>query len=225
MAITEHPHIEQGTDEWHDLRRGIVTASTVGILITPRTIRPANNPTTRALTAQLVAERITGHTDPTYMTDDMWRGVEDEPRARHLYAETIAPVREVGFITRNDWGFTIGYSPDGLVGDDGLIEIKSRRPKKHLTTILTDEVPPENMAQIQAGLLVTGRDWCDYLSYSGGMPLWRIRVYPDARWQEAIVDAVAAFEDTAAQMIAAYEKAVEGLPTTERTPNYAEIEV
>lgn len=217
MTLTIHNDIEQGTDEWHDLRRGIVTASTVGQLITPRTIKVAANDTSRALTMQLVAERITGHTDPVFVSADMERGNWDEPIARDLYSETWAPVTEVGFMVRDEGTWRLGYSPDGLVGDDGSIEVKSRRPKKHLATILTDEVPIENMAQIQAGLFVSGRDWCDYISYSGGMPMWRKRVTPDARWFNAIEIAVENFEETAAQIVADYQAATDGLPMTERT--------
>jgi predicted phage-related endonuclease len=102
------------------------------------------------------------------------------------------------------------------VGDDGLIEIKSRRPKHHLATIITDEVPAENVAQIQCGLLVSGRQWCDYVSFCGGMPMWTKRVEPDQRWHDAIIAAVEAFEQTAADMVAKYQAAVAGLPATER---------
>lgn len=213
----EFPDVIQGSDEWHDQRRGMVTASVVGQLITTKTLAVANNDVSRSLTALLVAERITGWTDPTYVSDDMLRGIEDEPRAVEKYAEHYAPVTTTGFMVRDDWGFSIGYSPDGLVGDDGLIEVKSRRQKKHLTTVLDDAVPPENMAQLQCGLLVSGREWIDYISYSGGMPLWRKRVTPDERWFDAIVAAVAAFEDAAARMTSDYLGAVVGLPMTERT--------
>jgi hypothetical protein len=216
MSLIELPDLIQGTDEWHDQRRGLVTASVVGKLITATTVRPANNDYSRALTAQLVAERITGYTDPTFMNDDMLRGVEDEPRAVEKYSEHYAPVTTIGMMIRDDWGFRIGYSPDGLVGDDGLVEVKSRRQKKQLTTILADEVPAENMAQLQCGLLVSGREWIDYISYCGGMPLYVKRVTPDERWFVAILAAVSAFEDTAAEMVAAYHTSIEGRPLTER---------
>lgn len=217
MSLHVYDDLIQGTDEWLKARRGIVTASTVGRLITPKTIKPASNPDSRALAAQLVAERITGWSEEPYVSHDMLRGSLDEPVARALYAEHYAPVAEVGFMVRDDWGFKIGYSPDGLVGDDGLIEIKSRRPRQHLATILAGEVPAENMAQIQCGLLVSGRQWCDYISYCGGMPMWVTRVEPDPRWHEAILAAVAQFEQVAAEMIAAYEVAVAGFPMTERS--------
>jgi len=171
----------------------------------------------------LAAERITGHVEPIHSNADMERGNLDEPYARDKYSEHHAPVTELGFMVRDDWGYKIGYSPDGLVGDDGLIEIKSRRQKKHLQTILADEVPLENMAQCQTGLLVSGRDWIDYVSYCGGMPLWTKRVTPDPKWQDAILEAVQSFEDNAALMIANYQDSVAGLPLTERIDHYAEM--
>jgi hypothetical protein len=217
MSLREYPELIQGTDEWHEQRRGMVTASVVGQLITAAKLQPANNMESRALTALLVAERITGWVDPTYVGDDMIRGWTDEPTALETYAKHYAPVATTGFMVRDDWGFEIGYSPDGLVGDDGQIECKSRRPKKHLQTILAGEVPSENMPQIQCGLLVSGRKWCDYLSFCGGMPIYPIRVEADERWHTAILAAVTAFEQAAAEMTAQYLTAVAGLPMTERT--------
>jgi hypothetical protein len=223
MTVKIFTDLEQGSDEWLGARCGIITASVVGQLITPKTVKPAANPDSRALTTSLVAERITGHVEPVFPNADMERGTLDEPFARDLYSEHFAPATEVGFMVRDDWGFKIGYSPDGLVGDDGLIEIKSRRQKKHLSTILADDVPLENMAQIQTGLLVSGREWLDYVSYCGGMPLYVRRVYPDPRWHAAILEAVQAFEDTASLMIANYKDSVAGLPPTERIDHYAEM--
>lgn len=220
MTLHILPDLIQGSDEWHNQRRGIVTASVVGRLITPSTVKPAANVESRALTGLLAAERITGWTDNTYVGDDMMRGWDDEPRAVEHYSEHYAPVMTVGFMVRDDWGFRIGYSPDGLVGDDGAIEVKSRRPKKHLQAILDNAVPAENMAQLQCALLVSDRSWIDYVSYCGGMPMWPIRVTPDPVWQAAIVEAVAAFEKAAEEMAAKYLARVEGMPTTERVDDY-----
>jgi len=223
ISLHVYTELEQGTDEWLAARCGIVTASVVGQFITPKTVKPAANDYSRALTMSLAAERITGHVEPIHPNADMERGTLDEPFARDLYSEHYAPAVEVGFMVRDDLGFRLGYSPDGLVADDGLIEIKSRKQKKHLATILADEVPLENMAQIQCGLLVSGRDWCDYVSYCGGMPLYVKRVYPDIRWHLAIKEAVEAFEETAATMVAAYQDATAGMPETERIDHYAEM--
>lgn len=233
MTVTVEPeasslhiynNIAQGTDEWLGLRCGILTASVIGQLITPKTIKPASNDYSRALTTHLVAERITRHVEPVYVSADMERGTLDEPYARDIYSEHYEPAHEVGFMVRDfGWG-RIGYSPDGLVGDRGLIEIKSRRQKKHLATILADEVPLENMAQIQTGLLVSGRDWLDYISYCGGMPLYTKRVLPDPKWHTAILEAAKEFEDTAAVMIGNYRLQTAGKPTTKRIDHFADME-
>lgn len=223
MSLTVFNDIEQGSDEWHAQRRGIITASVIGLLITTKTLKPAANDTSRGLTATLVAERITGYTEPMQVSSDMERGTLDEPYAREIYSEHHAPADEVGFMVREFDGLRIGYSPDGIVGNDGLIEIKSRKQKIQLKTILEDEVPLENMAQIQCGLLVSGRDWCDYVSYSGGMPLYTKRVLPDPRWHEAIIEAVTAFEATAEDMYADYLDRVAEMPATERIDHFAEM--
>lgn len=182
----------------------------------PPVLQAAANDDSRRLTLLLAAERITGWTEMTFVSDDMWRGIDDEPFARNAYSEHFAPVVEAGFMVEDRWGFPIGFSPDGLVGDDGLIEIKSRRPKAHLATILADEPPAENMAQLQCGLLVSGRQWIDYVSYCGGMPLWRKRVEPDPMWLNTIVEAVEALEENIAAIVDTYTAAVTGLPMTER---------
>jgi hypothetical protein len=223
MTLHVLPDLVQGAEEWHDQRRGIVTASVVGRLLTP-TLRVADNDESRGLTRLLVAERITGWTEPTYQNDDMFRGVMEEPRAREVYSGHYAEAVECGFMRlEEDWG-TLGYSPDGLVGDDGLIEVKAPRAKEHLRTILADEVPSQYMAQLQSGLLVSARKWIDYVSFCGGLPLYVKRVLPDPEWHEAIVAAVTAFEKTAVGMVIGYRAAVRGLPMTERIDPY-EVEL
>jgi len=179
----------QGTPEWHALRCGVITASAIEAMLSP-TLKIADNATSRAYLADLLAQRITGHTAQQYVSADMMRGLEDEPIARALYSERYAPVTEVGFVTREVAdGVTIGCSPDGLVGDDGGIEIKSRQPKIQIRTILECRVPSENMIQVQTNLLVTGRAWWDYVSYSAGLPLVVIRVTPDPDTHAAIIEA------------------------------------
>ena len=215
MTLHVLADLEQGTEEWHEARRGIVTASVVGKLLTP-TLKVADNDTSRGLTATLAAERITGWTEDTAMSADMWRGREHEPFARDAYARHYAPVTEVGFMRRDEDGWTLGYSPDGLVGDDGLIEIKCPRAKTHVATILADQVPAQYVAQVQAGLLVSGRAWCDFVSFVAGMPLYRKRIEPDPAWFAAITAACIAFEENAARIVANYEQRVADMPKTER---------
>ena len=218
MSLHEYPDLEQGSDEWLEVRRGIVTASTVGKLLT-ETGRVANNDTSRRHTLTLVAERITGDIEPVFVNEDMLRGQLDEPIARDLYAKHFAtePVTTTGFMVRDDWGFPIGASPDGLVGDNGGLEVKCPRAKGHIATILADEVPAHHMAQIQGCLLVSGREWWDFMSYFGGLPPYVKRVYADPKWAEAIVNAVERFEENAADMVARYDAATRDLPATERS--------
>ena len=225
MTLHIYEELEQGTPEWLQARCGIVTASVVGQLITAKTVKPAANDYSRALTASLVAERITGHVEPVFPNADMERGTLSEPYARDIYAEHRGvEVAQVGFVVREEPTWKLGFSPDGLVGSAGTIEIKAPRQKTHLSTILADEVPLQYMAQCQAGLLVTGREWCDFISYSGGMPLYIKRVTPDKRWHDAITKAVEAFEANAADMIATYKANTTYLPSTERIDFYAEPE-
>lgn len=212
MSLTSFPVMEQRSPEWYEARRGIVTASTVAQLITAKTVAVASNDYSRSLTAQLVAERITGRVEPTYQNNDMLRGILDEAVARQAYAEHHAPVDQCGFVIRAEHGWTLGWSPDGLVGDDGAIEVKCPRAKEHVRTILADEVPAQHVPQCQAALLVSGREWIDYVSFVGEMPLYVKRVEPDERWAAAIIKAVMQFEQTAEEMITDYRERVEGMP-------------
>lgn len=222
MTLIEYPDVEQRSEEWHDLRRGMVTASTVAQLLTP-TLKVADNDTSRAVTAALVAERITGRTEPGFMSSDMIRGVLHEPIARGYYAEHYAPVREVGFLVNDDHGYEIGCSPDGLVGTDGMLEIKSPRARGHLQTILADAVPSCYMAQVQTALLVSGRAWLDFVSFHSGLPLYVKRVMPDEKWHKAIIAAVEAFERNAKQIVADYRKRAADMPATEYIPDDLEL--
>lgn len=218
MTLHILPDLVQGTEEWMAARRGLVTASVVGKLLTP-TLKVADNDTSRGLTTTLIAERISGRTEPSYMNDDMLRGVLHEPIARDKYAEhNNVTVEQVGFLIRDDWGFEIGASPDGLVDDDGGLEVKCPRAKTHINTILADQVPAQHMAQIQTSLLVSGREWWDFVSFCSGLPMWTKRVHADPQWHNAIVEAVAAFEKAAELLVADYRARVAELPTTEYIP-------
>lgn len=210
MSIIYHADLIQGSDEWLQQRCGILTASEMKLVLT-KTLRTADNDKLRSHVFEIAAQRILGHVEPQYVSDDMIRGHDDEIEARSLYAEHFSPVREVGFVTNDKWGFTIGYSPDGLVGDDGQIECKSRRQKYQVQTIANDEVPEEFVLQLQTGLLVTERDWIDFVSYSGGQPLYVKRVYPDAGIQAAIIDAAIAFEERVADCIQNYRATLAGM--------------
>ena len=225
MTITIHDSLIQGSDAWLQTRCGLLTASEVKHIITAKTLKPSDNDKTRAHVWELLFQRMTGFVEPQYISDDMLRGTEDEFFARQLYAEHYAPVTEVGFITNDRWGFTIGYSPDGLVGDDGLIECKSRLGKYQVQTIAQNEVPDEYVLQLQTALLVSERQWIDFISYSGGLPMFVKRVEPDPEIQAAIVGAAAALEARIADQECAYRATLAAMPKVIPTERRIEQEM
>lgn len=215
MTITHHPELIQGSDEWLTARCGMITAGSMDLILTP-TLKIASNDKERQHLYELAAQRINNYVEPSYIDDDMLRGLEDEVYARALYSEKYAQIEEVGMVTNDRFGFVIGFSPDGLVGDDGLIECKSRRQKYQAQTIILDEVPTEYMLQIQSAMLISERKWCDFISYSGGMPMYVKRVFPDPVMQTAIREAATAFEMRIRAAIKVYEEHATGLHMTER---------
>lgn len=217
--IQYHRDLVQGTDEWLAARCGRLTASELKLIVTP-TFKPASNATSRAHLLELVAQRITGHVEPRFITDDMLRGMNDEAEARSLYERHHGAVEQVGFITREfshgGVRFTLGYSPDGLIGEDGAIEIKSRRPKFQVETILNGEMPDDFAVQVQAGLLISDREWLDFISYSRGLPLFVCRVERDPRCSAAILDACAEAEARMQRMAEDFAGLARGMIATER---------
>lgn len=229
--MTDKPHItvyrdlEQGSPEWLEARCGLLTASQMNLILTP-TLKAASNDKERAHLYELTAQRISQYVEPSYQSFDMERGQAEEIEARRYYAHHFAPVEEVGFIVNRRWGFAIGCSPDGLVGEDGGIEIKSRRAAYQVRTILenvhdanSETIPAEFVLQVQTSLLVTERAWWDFISFSGGLPMAVIRVWPDPVIQAAIVETATAFEERIAKRVADYFAALDSparLVPTER---------
>lgn len=205
MSVAFHYDIEQGTPEWHDLRLGRITASVVKELVTPGG-KIAKSEKVRDRLYDLAAQRVTRRAE-FYENEHMRRGHREEPLARFAYEKkTGNTVKECGFIDNG----VVGYSPDGLVGDDGLIEIKSRIQKFQIATFIKDEVPPEYMMQLQTGLFVTGRKWIDFVQYSNGMPLFIKRVEPDLKLHELIKEATDSAEATIIQLVCDFMKQSEG---------------
>ncbi len=197
-VITVHKEMVQGSEEWTAARCGLLTASEMSLIITP-TLKAASNDKERGHLYELLAQRITKYVEPSYVSDAMLRGLDDEIDALEAYDKNYAKVERVGFITNDRFGFTIGYSPDALVGDDGQVECKSRSQKYQIRTLVdyvsADSIDPDFMIQVQTGLLVSERKWCDLVSYCGGLPMATVRVLPDEKIQAAIVAAATAFEE------------------------------
>lgn len=204
MAITYHDDIEQHSDEWRQLRCGLLTASEMDLIITPAKLQVANNDKSRSHLYELAAQRVNNYVEPTWTGGAMERGLLDEIDARDLYSTHYAPIREVGFVTNNRWGFTLGYSPDGLVGERGQWENKSRAQKYQFQTIIDGLMPVDFLIQVQTGLIVTERDWCDFTSFCSGMPMMTRRIYPDEKVQTAIIQAATIFHEQLEEKIALY---------------------
>jgi len=165
-----YDQIEQGSDEWFAARLGKVTASRIADMMA--TIRSGAPAASRAnYEAELIAERLTGQRAEGYTNAAMQHGVETEPEARADYEFcTNQIVQEVGFIPHPVIEMA-GASPDGLVGDNGLIEIKCPNTAKHLDTLLTGKVEGKYIKQMQFQMACTGREWCDFVSYDPRLPV------------------------------------------------------
>jgi hypothetical protein len=209
--VVYHHGIQQGSPEWLECRRGILTASEMKLILTPK-LNLTNNKEEKTHLYDLLAQRITGHVEPTFQSYDMERGNFEEEHARAKYSETYAPVTECGFITNDKFGFKLGYSPDGMVGDDGLIECKSRIQKWQMRTLIEcvadQTIPDDFIIQVQSALLISERKWCDFVSYSGGMLMACVRVWPDPVFQNAILSAAAAFEERLAAAREIYDNLI-----------------
>jgi putative phage-type endonuclease len=160
--------IEQGTPEWFALRCGKVTASRIAdVMAKPR--EPGKGMRVNYM-AQLLCERLTGIPAKTYSNDTMEEAHEWEPKARAYYAfHTDNTVRKVDFIDHIDMPMA-GCSPDGLVGDDGGVEIKCPFVATHIDTLLNGKIDSKYLKQIQWSMACTGRKWWHYVSYNDDLP-------------------------------------------------------
>ena len=160
--------IIQGSDEWKRLRLGKVTASRVADVVAKT---KSGYSTSRAnYMAQLIAERLTNTVAVSFTNAAMQHGTDSEPEARDAYCfYQGVTVEEITFAThpRIDQA---GASPDGLVGADGLVEIKCPNTATHLDTLLGQAVPAKYETQMQFQMACTGRQWCDFISYDPRMP-------------------------------------------------------
>lgn len=207
--ITYHRDIEQNTEEWLAARNGLLTASEMRLIMSPKTFKPADNEKSRAHAFELAAQRINGPRpdQARYYGPDMARGHEEEELARDLYIEHYANVEQIGFITNDDHGLTLGYSPDGIVGKKGGIECKSRVAKYQVQTAfeyLNGDIPEDFALQVHSGMIIAGLDWMDLISYSNGMDMIVMRVERDPVISEKIIASAVAFEAKVQAAIEAY---------------------
>lgn len=167
--------VDQGSPEWLQCRLGIPTASKFATVMA-KGRGGAESKTRRKYMLQLIGERLTGQPMESFSNDHMARGKAMEAEARDLYAMVrgVEP-QQVGFMRRGN----AGASPDSLVGADGLLEVKTKLPDIQIETLLANRLPPEHVAQVQGQLWISGRAWCDFVSYWPGLPLFVTRVPRD----------------------------------------------
>ena len=160
--------IEQGSPEWYEARLGRATASRFKDVLAK--VKSGGEAAGRKnYRAQLVVERLTGLRAERFTSTAMEWGTETEDLARLAYTlETRDLVEEVGFIEHPS--LEAGASPDGLIGLDGCLEIKCRLTANHIETLKLGKMPPEHVAQVQGQLLMTGRKWCDFVSFDPTLP-------------------------------------------------------
>lgn len=174
--------IIQRTDEWYEIRLGKATASKMSDIMAKGT-GGKPSATRKNYMAQLVCEIMTGEKEENFISSAMQNGIDSEELAREAYEiETFSTVTECGFYIAPDIEQS-GASPDGLVGEKGLIEIKCPNTATHINTLLTEKIDKKYIYQMQWQMYCTGREWCDFVSYDGRMPqhlrLCIIRIYLD----------------------------------------------
>lgn len=175
--------IEQRSDEWHAARCGSLGASQIADAISKSKDGKAFGSTSANLRAKLVVERLTGIQEDGFKTAAIQHGIDSEKTARLAYeAHTGAFVTEVGLYKHPTIECTHA-SPDGLVGDNGLIEIKCPNSATHIDTLKTEKVPTKYLYQMQWQMRCTDRQWCDYVSFDnrlkGSKMLFIKRVHRD----------------------------------------------
>lgn len=188
---------EQGTAEWLLARAGIPTASEFDTVMA-KGRGGGESKTRRTYMLKLIGERLTGEPAYSYTNDHMERGKVMEAEARDLYAMVadVEPV-QVGFIRRGD----AGASPDSLIGDNGMLEIKTKLAHLQLDVLLGDELPSEHKAQCQGQLWIAEREWVDFVSYWPGLPLFRKRVFRDEAYIARIKVEVDEFNNEMLELI------------------------
>jgi hypothetical protein len=200
MSTPEYVDCEQGTPEWYRARMGIPTASEFKTLLGIK--KDARDKKTRdTYLKKLAGEILSGMPMESYQNEYMQRGkdMEAEARSKYAFLHDCAP-KTIGFC-RNG---RKGCSPDSLIGDAGMIEIKTKAPHLLIDCFDRDECPPEHYAQCQGALWVAEREWIDFVAYWPNMPLFVKRVTwdPDyiAALRQAVDDANAEIDEIVARM-------------------------
>lgn len=193
----------QGSPEWHAARLGKATASRIADIV--RRTKSGESASRQRYLGELVAERLTGRASDSYKSADMEWGSQTEAEAREVYGLYIgAAIETVGFIPHPKIDMS-GASPDGLVGNDGLVEIKCPATHTHVVTLLNGKIADDYLIQMQWQMACTGRSWCDFVSYDPRMPdemrLFVSRVIRDDRLISELEQSVVQFLDDVSETV------------------------
>jgi hypothetical protein len=189
---------EQNSPEWDEARRGIPTASRFADVLAK-----GQGITRRKYLLTLAGELLTGERAESYTNAHMERGHAMEDDARQLYAfmHEADPVL-IGFMRRD----RVGASPDSLIGKDGLLEIKTKLPHLQLDCLEKGKLPSDHVAQVQGQLWVSGRAYCDFVSYWPRMPLFHVRVERDESYIAKLAQEVADFLGELDVIVSKYQR-------------------
>lgn len=183
---------EQGSPEWLASRLGRPSASNFGRLITGSG-KPSSS--AESYINEMIAERLTGRSKPFYTNEHMERGNALEPEAREAYEFiTDFEVVETGFILHDSEEF--GCSPDGLVAEQGGLELKCPSDSVHVSYLRAGKIPSKYYQQVQGCLWITGREWWDFMSYHPEMPHLLVRAHRNEKYIEAMAEQVEAAVET-----------------------------
>lgn len=209
MIPIYHYDLEQRSDEWRLIRRGRFTGTDAGLLIASGTKR-ADKLGTGAETALYLkcAELVSDYEPQEFDRYALQIGREREPEAVSAYEELIFPesVTPCGFVEYGDY---FGFSPDGLVCSDGYIEIKCPQAPEYFRYLMTGEIKSDYVAQMQWGLWITGRSWCDHVVYNsdfGGHPIDVTRIYRDEKLMHLFSEKTKTIESAMDNLLFEYEK-------------------
>lgn len=208
---------EQGSDEWRMARLGKVGAS--GVADATARTKTGWGASRANLAARLVAERLTGALSEGFTNDAMRWGTEKEPEARQVYQFVHGvDVKQVGLVLHPSIEMTVA-SPDGLVGDDGLVEIKCPQTATHIETLLCREADSRYIKQMQWQMACTGRQWVDWVSYDPRMP-GEMQLFVRRVNRDPVV--IAELEKQVSEFLGEVSDTVDRLVKLYRTPMAAE---
>ncbi len=196
-------HVEQGTDEWHEMRRGVITASRFkDVMSKGRGDAPSK--TRQSYMLELAAESLTGNVEHFEPNKYMQWGTEKEPEAKSMYELiTDNEVSEVAFIKHDT--LNCGVSPDGLVNDNGGLEIKCPKTTTQIETFLSGKMPSQHKAQVQGCMWVTEREWWDFVSFDprivGESSFFTVRVERDEDYIANLAEQISLFDEELQQLI------------------------